>query len=178
MAPLRGLKHELLTMRRAIWPHREALGLLIREKHALVSEGTQIYLRDCYDHVVQLIDLVEVYRELAMDLRDFYMSAVSNRINETMRVLTIVSTIFIPITFIAGIYGMNFDPDVSPWNMPEVKWYYGYPFALALMAATTIFMVGYFRKQGWVKLRWLFPQHARHRSQSESSSTPAEPSKP
>jgi magnesium transporter len=106
---------------------------------------------------VQLIDLIEVYRELLMDLRDFYMSTVSNRINETMRVLTIVSTVFIPMTFIAGVYGMNFNPHISPWNMPELEWYYGYPFAIALMLGTVMFMVYYFRRQGWIRLRWLFP---------------------
>jgi magnesium transporter len=161
MKPVRLLKHDLLQIRRAIWPHREALGLLIRESHGLVSAETRVYLRDVYDHVVQLIDLVEVYRELAMDLRDFYMSSVSNRINETMRVLTIVSTIFIPITFIAGVYGMNFDPKVSRWNMPELEWKFGYPFSLALMAVTVIIMVTYFRMQGWIRLRWLFPASKR-----------------
>jgi magnesium transporter len=172
MIPLRELKRDLLMLRRAIWPHREALGLLIREKHSLVSEGTQIYLRDCYDHVVQLIDLVEVYRELTMDLRDFYMSAVSNRINETMRVLTIVSTIFIPITFIAGVYGMNFDTKVSSYNMPELEWPYGYPFSLALMVLTTVFMIGYFRKQGWVKLRWLFPKRSKRAAREDQEDKP------
>ena len=157
MGPLRDLKRDLLQLRRAIWPHREALGLLIRERHAQISDETRIYLRDCYDHTVQLIDLVEVYRELAMDLRDFYMSAVSNRINETMRVLTIVSTIFIPITFIVGVYGMNFDPDVSPWNMPELRWHYGYPLAWALMALTVLCMLVFFRLNGWIHFRWLFP---------------------
>jgi magnesium transporter len=165
MKPVRYLKRDLLQLRRAIWPHREALGLLIRESHAVVSPETRVYLRDCYDHVVQLIDLVEVYRELAMDLRDFYMSAVSNRINETMRVLTIVSTIFIPLTFIAGVYGMNFDTKASRYNMPELLWPYGYPYSLALMGVTAIFMAAYFHRQGWIKFRWLFsrpeqPPHA------------------
>ncbi len=150
--PLRQLKHDLLQLRRAIWPHREALGILIRERHAQISDETRVYLRDVYDHTVQLIDLVEVYRELAMDLRDFYMSAVSNRINETMRVLTIVSTIFIPLTFIAGVYGMNFD------YMPELRWKYGYPLCLAAMVATVALMLGYFRGQGWIRLRWLLPK--------------------
>jgi magnesium transporter len=92
-----------------------------------------------------------VYRELVMDLRDFYMSALSNRINETMRVLTIVSTIFIPLTFIAGVYGMNFR------FMPELEGRYGYAFAWVLMLATTLGMLYYFRRQGWIRLRWLFP---------------------
>lgn len=165
--PLRRLKQDLLQLRRAVWPHREALGLLIRERHASISDETRVYLRDVYDHVVQLIDLVEIYRELAMDLRDFYMSSVSNRINETMRVLTIVSTVFIPLTFIAGVYGMNFDPDFSPYNMPELRWRYGYPACLAAMAGIAIYMLAYFRAQGWIRLRWIWPE--RHPAQHEDS---------
>jgi magnesium transporter len=103
---------------------------------------------------VQLIDLVEVYRELAMDLRDFYMSAVSNRINETMRVLTIISTIFIPVTFIAGVYGMNFNPNSSPWNMPELNWYFGYPLAWVAMILTALGMIVYFYREGWILQRF------------------------
>jgi magnesium transporter len=99
--------------------------------------------------VVQVVELVETYRELTADLRDLHMSSISNRINETMRVLTIISTIFIPLTFIAGIYGMNFDPDVSPWNMPELRWYLGYPFSLLLMAVTAVGMLIFFYQQGW-----------------------------
>jgi magnesium transporter len=147
---LRALKQDLLSLRRAIWPHREALASLSRGQHAIISDATRVYLRDCYDHVVQIIDLVEVYRELVMDLRDFYMSAISNQINETMRVLTIVSTIFIPLTFIAGVYGMNFK------YMPELDWRFGYAFAWLLMIATTAGMLYYFRRQGWIRLRWLF----------------------
>ena len=114
------------------------------------SDNTRPYLRDCYDHVVQVVELVETYRELTADLRDLHMSSISNRINETMRVLTIISTIFIPLTFIAGIYGMNFDPDTSPWNMPELRWYYGYPATLAVMAVTAVGMLVYFYRQGWI----------------------------
>ena len=99
---------------------------------------------------MQVVELVETYRELTADLRDLYMSSLSNRINETMRVLTIISTIFIPLTFIAGIYGMNFDPDTSPWNMPELRWYYGYPLTLAAMAVTGVGMLLYFVRQGWL----------------------------
>jgi magnesium transporter len=97
-----------------------------------------------------VLDLVETYRELTADLRDLYMSSLSNRINETMRVLTIISTIFIPLTFIAGIYGMNFDPDSSPWNMPELRWRYGYPATLVVMGLTAIGMMIYFYRQGWI----------------------------
>ena len=147
---LHGVKSDLLLLRRAIWPLREALAQLMREGMPHITDSTRIFLRDCYDHVVQIVDLVETYRELTADLRELYMSSLSNRINETMRVLTIISVIFIPLTFIAGIYGMNFHTDVSPWNMPELNWYYGYPFSLALMAATALAMVAYFYWQGWV----------------------------
>lgn len=160
LAPLRALKQDLLAVRRAIWPHREMLGQLIRETHRQISAETRVYLRDCYDHAVQLIDLIEVYRELSMDLRDFYMSSISNRINETMRVLTIVSTVFIPLTFVAGVYGMNFRTDVSPWNMPELRWYYGYPFSLLLMAAIAVLMVWFFQRQGWIRFRQMLEKPA------------------
>jgi magnesium transporter len=100
--------------------------------------------------VVQIVELVETYRELTADLRDLYMSSISNRINETMRILTIISVIFIPLTFIAGIYGMNFHTDISPWNMPELKWFFGYPFSLLLMALTALGMLVYFYWQGWI----------------------------
>jgi magnesium transporter len=147
---LHSVKADLLILRRAIWPLRDAIALLARDENPLITDNTRIYLRDCYDHVVQVVELVETYRELTADLRDLYMSSLSNRINETMRVLTIISTIFIPLTFIAGIYGMNFDPDSSPWNMPELRWEYGYPATLAVMAATAIGMMVFFYRQGWI----------------------------
>jgi magnesium transporter len=146
------LKGELLSIRRLIWPHREALAQLSRDESPLIEPATRIFFRDSYDHVVQLVDLVETFRELTADLRDFHMTSVSNRINETMRVLTIIATIFIPITFIASIYGMNVDPDASPFNMPELKWYLGYPMGLGLMAATVVGLMIYFVRPGWI--RW------------------------
>jgi magnesium transporter len=146
---LHEVKADLLILRRAIWPLRDAIALLVREEHPRFKDDTRLFLRDCYDHVVQVVELVETYRELTADLRDLYMSSLSNRINETMRVLTIISTLFIPLTFIAGIYGMNFDPDVSRWNMPELRWYYGYPYSLALMALTAMAMLVYFYRRGW-----------------------------
>jgi len=163
---IHAMKGDLLHLRRAVWPHREAIAHLLRDSTPVITEQTRIYLRDCYDHVVQIIDLVETYRELTADLKDLYMSAVSNRINETMRVLTIVSTIFIPLTFIAGIYGMNFDPDSSPWNMPELRWYLGYPLSLAIMAATALGMLIYFRRQGWIGTGGSKPAATREDSQS------------
>jgi magnesium transporter len=120
-----------------------------------VKDDTRLYLRDCYDHTVQIIDLVEVYRDIASGLTDLYMSGISNRMNEVMKVLTIISTIFIPLSFVAGVYGMNFDTKVSPWNMPELEWYFGYPFALGVMAAMTAALVYFFGRKGW--LRSLMP---------------------
>jgi magnesium transporter len=146
---LHEVKADLLVLRRAIWPLREAMAQLARDETPRITDNTRLYLRDCYDHVVQVVDLIETYRELTADLRDLYMSSISNRINETMRILTIISTIFMPLTFIAGIYGMNFDPGVSPWNMPELRWEYGYPYSLVLMALTTLGMLIYFYRQGW-----------------------------
>jgi magnesium transporter len=124
----------------------------MREGVPNITDSTRLYLRDCYDHVVQIVELVETYRELTADLRDLFMSSLSNRINETMRVLTIISTIFIPLTFIAGIYGMNFDygEGTRPLNMPELYWYWGYPVSLAAMAAIAAGMVVYFYRQGWI----------------------------
>jgi magnesium transporter len=147
---IHSIKSDLLVVRRALWPLREAINILVRDHNPLIRDDTRIYLRDCYDHTVQLIDLVETYRELGADLRDLYLSSVSNRMNEIMKVLTIISTIFIPLTFIAGIYGMNFDTRVSPWNMPELEWYYGYPFSLALMFALTCGMCVFFWRRGWL----------------------------
>jgi magnesium transporter len=149
---LHAVKTDLLVLRRAIWPLRDAMAFLARGEHALITDDTRLYFRDCYDHVVQVVDLIETYRELTADLRDLYMSSLSNRINETMRVLTIFSTFFIPLTFIASIYGMNFDWEdgAKPLNMPELHWYFGYPFALSMMAAIGSAMLVYFYRRGWV----------------------------
>jgi magnesium transporter len=149
MDELHEVKSDLLILRRAIWPLRDAVALLSRQTE-IFSDSTRVYLRDCYDHVVQIVDLVETYRELTADLRDLYMSSMSNRINETMRVLTIISTIFIPLTFITSIYGMNFDYADSHWNMPELHSKYGYPAVWLVMLLTALTMIGYFWRQGWI----------------------------
>jgi len=144
------LKHDLLMLRRAIWPQREMINTLLRDETELVSETTRIYLRDCYDHAVQLMDIVETYREIASGLVDVYLSSVSARLNEIMKVLTIIATIFIPLSFVASLYGMNFDTKASPLNMPELTWRYGYLFSLALMLAITGGLLYYFRRRGWL----------------------------
>jgi magnesium transporter len=150
---IHSIKSDLLVLRRALWPLREAINILVRDHNPLIHDETRIYLRDCYDHTVQLIDLVETYRELGADLRDLYLSSVSNRMNEIMKVLTIISTIFMPLSFIAGVYGMNFDHGVSRWNMPELKWRWGYPFSLTLMAAVAIGQMIFFWRRGWLGSR-------------------------
>ncbi len=143
------LKRELLALRRSIWPQRDAINSLIRDGSDLVSPEVRIYLRDCYDHAVQVLDMVETYRELASSLMDVYLSAVGNRMNEVMKLLTVVSSIFIPLTFIAGVYGMNFNPDESPFNMPELGWYWGYPMVLILMGAIAAALIFFFWRRGW-----------------------------
>ncbi len=144
------VKQRLLQVRRAVWPARDAMNELLREESALVRDGTKVFLRDCYDHTVQLMDMVETYRELTSGLVDEYMSCVSNRMNEIMKVLTIIATLFIPLTFIAGVYGMNFDRGASPFNMPELGWRYGYVAVLAVMGVAAAGMLYYFRRKRWL----------------------------
>lgn len=143
------VRRELLALRRSIWPQRDAINMLIRGGSDLISPNVQIYLRDCYDHAIQVIDMVETYRELASGLMDVYLSSVSNKMNEIMKLLTVVSSIFIPLTFIAGVYGMNFNTEKSPWNMPELNWYWGYPLCLGAMAVTAGGLVFFFWRRGW-----------------------------
>ncbi len=146
------LKREMLLFRRMMWPHREVINTLLRDQDGLIGEDTRVYLRDVYDHTVQVIDLLETYRDMAAGMMDVYLSSVSNRLNEVMRVLTVISTIFIPLTFITGIYGMNFGSrgHPSPWAMPELDWAYGYPAVLLLMLAVVAFMLRLFRRRGWL----------------------------
>jgi len=150
VARVHAIRRNLLTLRRAIWPQRETFNALLREETSLVTNETRLHLRDCYDHTAQLIDLIETYRELGADLTDVYLSSISNRTNEIMRVLTVIATIFIPLTFIAGVYGMNFNPSASPWNMPELNWFWGYPLALTLMFTVAAVQLVLFRKRGWL----------------------------
>jgi len=148
---LHAIKRSLLALRRSIWPQRDAIAALTREDTSLIDERTLVYLRDCHDHAIRLMDLIENHREVASGLVDLYLSSVSNRMNEVMKVLTIIATIFIPLSFIAGLYGMNFDPSVSPWNMPELSWVYGYPAALGLMAAIGLGLLFQFARKGWLR---------------------------
>ncbi len=143
------VKRRLLEVRRAAWPSRDAMKELLREDIPIIRPDTRIFLRDCYDHTIQVMDMVETYRELAAGLMDEYMMSVSNRLNEIMKVLAMVATIFIPLSFVASLYGMNFNTQASPYNMPELTWRYGYPFALLLMFAVGMGMVYYFRRKKW-----------------------------
>lgn len=144
------IRQGLLQIRRAAWPHRDALNLLQRHESDLIADGTKIFLRDCYDHSVQIIDVLETQREMCADMRDLVLTMVGQRTNDIMRVLTIMSTIFIPLSFIAGVYGMNFDTGASEHNMPELKWQYGYYFSLGIMAATASSLLVFFYRKGWL----------------------------
>ncbi len=143
LAEIRELKRELLYLRRSIWPLRELLSDLQRQGSSLFEEQTLLYLRDVYDHTIQVIDTVETYRDLTSGLLDVYLSAASHRMNEVMKVLTMIATIFIPLSFVAGLYGMNFA------YMPELSWRYGYFAVLGVMAAIAAGMVVYFKRKHW-----------------------------
>jgi magnesium transporter len=137
------VRHELLAVRRAVWPMREEVGALIRDESGLVTPETRVFLRDAYDHGVQALEIVESLRETATSVMEIYLSAQNQRLNEVMKVLTVISTLFIPLTFIASIYGMNFKA------MPELEWRFGYGWALGLMVVTAIGLVAYFKRRGW-----------------------------
>ena len=138
------LKRELLLFRRATWPMREVISTLQREQHDCLSDATKTYMRDVYDHTVQIIDIIETYREVAIGLTETYMTVLSTKLNEVMKILTIVGTIFIPLTFIAGIYGMNFR------HFPELEWRWGYALFWAVCLVSAGGMLAWFRKKGWL----------------------------
>lgn len=138
-------RSELLILRRAVRPHREMINELRRESHELISDETRIFLRDCYDHTILLGEAIDSYRETCSDLRDYHLSSMSNRTNDVMKTLTIIATIFIPLSFIASLYGMNFD------HMPELHWRYGYPFAVSLMGGVVALLLLLFQRKGWFR---------------------------
>ena len=144
------LKREMIYLRKSVWPLREVINSLLRDESKLVKKGTNIFIRDLYDHTIQVIDTIETYRDMVSGMIDMYMSSVSNKMNEVMKVLTIFAAIFIPLTFIAGIYGMNFDPSASPYNMPELGWVYGYPMAWIVLISVAIIMLVYFKRKKWL----------------------------
>jgi magnesium transporter len=144
------MKRSLLMARRSVWPIRDVVNALLRDDSPHIAESTRPFLRDTYDHTVQAMDMVETFREISSGLMDLYLSGVSNRTNEIMKVLTIISTMFIPLTFIAGVYGMNFDTKVSPYNMPELESPYGYPLTIAAMVACVLALAYFYRRKGWL----------------------------
>jgi magnesium transporter len=138
------LKRELIFLRKSVWPLREAISRLERGESPLFRSDTLVYLRDIYDHTIQVIDTIETFRDMVSGMLDIYLSSISNRMNEVMKVLTIIATIFIPLTFIAGIYGMNFA------YMPELQWPWGYFMVWAVMVIIVIGMLIYFKRKGWL----------------------------
>lgn len=151
------IKRNLITIRRVAWPERDKLNDMLRSDSPLITEQTKLYIRDAYDHCIQIIDIVESLKEISASNIDMYLSIISNRMNEIMKVLTIISSIFIPLTFIAGIYGMNFadkDPitgKLMPYNMPELYEAHGYLYTMLVMVVIAILQVIYFWRKGWFK---------------------------
>lgn len=145
------LKRDLANLRHTVWLQRETLASLLRDNDKFIGEEIDIYLRDCYDHGVQLLEIVESYRDRSSALVDIYLSVMSNRMNDVMKTLTVISTIFMPLTFIAGIYGMNFNPAASPYNMPELNWYWGYVAVWIAMGAIAASLIVFFWRRGWFR---------------------------
>jgi len=141
---INGLKREMIVLRRSVWPLREVIGALERGGSALIHKATGTYLRDVYDHTIQVADTIDSYRDMIIGTRDTYLSSLSNRMNEVMKVLTIIATIFIPMTFIAGIYGMNFQ------FMPELGWRWSYFVVWGVMIAVAGVMIAYFKRKDWI----------------------------
>ena len=141
---LHRLKQEMIFLRKSVWPLREVVGTLERRDSPLIRKETVVFLRDLYDHTIQVIDTIETFRDMLSGMLDIYLSSISNRTNEVMKVLTIIATIFMPLTFIAGIYGMNFK------NMPELEWRWSYPVVLLVMIVITLAMLAYFRRRKWL----------------------------
>ncbi len=142
-------RRELVFLRRALWSQRDATAALLRDEHTLISKSTRIYLRDCADHASHILELVDSYRDMSVAVMELLLSNQNKQLNEAMRVLTMIATIFIPLSFVTGIYGMNFDPAASPWNMPELSWSFGYPGVLLMLLGLAGGMLVYFKRKGW-----------------------------
>jgi magnesium transporter len=154
MAVLHDYRRTLMQMRRFVWPQRDVVNMLLHDDTGLISKQTKVYLRDCYDHTVQIMDLVESYRDLTSGLMELHLTSIGMRTNEIMRVLTVISAIFIPLTFVAGVYGMNFAPEANgtplPLNMPELYSPYGYIGCLLFMGAVAAALLILFKKKRWI----------------------------
>jgi magnesium transporter len=144
MAELSALRRDLIALRRDVWPQREALHALMRGDELRLSPTVQLYLRDVHDHCVQVAEMVEVYREIAAGIQNLYLTSLANRTNEVMKVLTVMATIFIPLTFLVGVWGMNFE------HMPELQWRWAYPAVWLVMLSTAAGLFVYFRRRGWI----------------------------
>ena len=145
---INALRRDLLAFRKIAWPTREAVGVLARGDPRQIGEDTEKYFRDVYDHLVGIVDLTETYRDLTRGTRDIYLNTVSQSTNEVMKVLTVIATVFLPLTFIVGVYGMNFAD--SPYNMPELTWRYGYPAVWVVMLLVTVGMLVFFRRRDYI----------------------------
>jgi magnesium transporter len=141
---IHGVKRELLFLRRSVWPLREVISGLTRGESSLIQPETRVYLRDVYDHTIQIMDTIETYRDMTASMLEIYLSSISNQMTAVMKVLTIITTIFMPLTFIAGVYGMNFE------HMPELNWRWGYPFAVGVMLALGLGMLWFFKRKHWL----------------------------
>ena len=149
LAEIHQIRRELILLRRNLWPQREVVNQLLRDDSPLIHGETEVYLRDCYDHTIQVMDLLETYRDMVGSLLEIYLSSVSNRMNDVMRVLTVIATIFIPLTFIVGVYGMNFDRSTGPLSMPELGQPLGYVFVWIAMLLIAVGMGLFFRSRKW-----------------------------
>jgi magnesium transporter len=147
LSQIHRLKREMIMLRKSVWPLREVINRLERSESSLIKEPTILYFKDVYDHVIQIIDNIETFRDILSGMLDIYLSSVSNRLNEVMKVLTIIATIFIPLTFIAGVYGMNFK------YMPELEWHYGYFLTIGIMITVALIMLLFFKRKGWIGRR-------------------------
>jgi len=144
LGTIQGAKRDMIFLRRSVWPFREALATMERGGSSLITQEVLLYIRDVYDHTIQVIDGIEAFRDMLAGTLDIYLSSVSNKMNEVMKVLTIIATIFIPLTFIAGIYGMNFEA------MPELKWWWGYPAVMLVMLGLGLAMLIMFKRKHWL----------------------------
>lgn len=149
LAEVHVIRREILLLRKNLWPQRELINAILRDESETIRPDTRLYLRDCYDHTIQVMDLLETYRDMASSLLEIYLSSASNRMNDVMRVLTVIATIFIPLTFIVGVYGMNFDRNAGPWSMPELGHPLGYLLVWLAMIVIAAGMVLFFRSRKW-----------------------------
>lgn len=142
-------RRELVFLRRSLWTQRDAIAALMRDDQPLIGKSTRFYLRNCADHAAHILDMVESYHDMSVAVMELLISTQNRQINEAMRMLTMIATIFIPLSFVVGLYGMNFDPEASPWNMPELSWQFGYPMILLVLLSIGVGMLTLFKRKDW-----------------------------